>query len=508
MVAMLAPLAHPRRALLALALLLLLAALLLTGAPAARATSGSTRLAWQGGTWYAQGANIPWYNWGCDFGCNSTVGKSGGVSTNLTVLAQALQQAHNSGLHVLRWWTFPGSPWQITTDATGAPTGINPAVYADFDAALQLAQQYDIYYDFDLFCGASSSCIPSGWLTNATERAQLAQTLGTLFAHYAGNPRILSWELFNEPDLDIWNGKVDQASVVSTATALTQSVHTNAPGTLVTIGTGFADGMAMFTGVGLDYYSPHWYNYMSSGNYCLTCHTAAYYQAEYNISQPIVVGEFYTGASSTSPTSSWLYNDWYSAGYAGNWGWSLFPGRTSDGMAIDLAAAAMFASQHNDLGPVASGSTTNTPTPAPTSTATTTPTSTPTSTPTVTVPATATPTTPTPTPAPATTSPVITAISPTSGTPQGGTVVTISGSGFNTAAGATTVQFGANAASQVRCSSTTSCTATSPRAAAGTVAGTVDVRVTVAGQTSGLLAADRFIYTKTTTATTTPGKKK
>jgi large repetitive protein len=99
---------------------------------------------------------------------------------------------------------------------------------------------------------------------------------------------------------------------------------------------------------------------------------------------------------------------------------------------------------------------------------------------------------------------VITAISPTSGTPQGGTVVTISGSGFNTAAGATTVQFGANAASQVRCSSTTNCTATSPRAAAGTV----DVRVTVAGQTSGLVAADRFAYTKTTAATTTPGKKK
>jgi hypothetical protein len=34
------------------------------------------------------------------------------------------------------------------------------------------------------------------------------------------------------------------------------------------------------------------------------------------------------------------------------------------------------------------------------------------------------------------------------------------------------------------------------------------VRVTVAGQLSGLVAADRFIYTKTTTATTTPGKKK
>jgi len=321
------------------------------------------RILWQGNNWYVHGANMPWYNWGCDFGCNAISGKSGGVSTNMSTLSTALAQAHNAGIHVIRWWVFPGTPWQITTDASGNPNGINAAVYPDFDAALQLAQQYDMYYDFVLFCGASSSCVPSTWLTDTTQRGDLVQALGTLFTHYASNARILSWEIYNEPDFDIWNNKIDQASVVQTATAITQSIHTNSPGTLVTIGTGFADGIPMFTGVGLDYYSPHWYDYMSSGNYCMICNTAAYYQAKYNITQPIVIGEFPTATSTSTPYSStYRYNYWYNNGYAGEWAWSLFPSRTSDGIAIDMAAATTFASQHADIGPLLNSSFTPTPT--------------------------------------------------------------------------------------------------------------------------------------------------
>ncbi|HYK99546.1 MAG TPA: IPT/TIG domain-containing protein, partial [Candidatus Acidoferrales bacterium] len=86
--------------------------------------------------------------------------------------------------------------------------------------------------------------------------------------------------------------------------------------------------------------------------------------------------------------------------------------------------------------------------------------------------------------------PTVTAISPTSGPATGGTAVTITGTGFSTTAGATTVAFGPNAATGVSCATTTSCSATSP---AGT--GTVDVRVTVGGQTSATSAADQFTYT-------------
>ena len=93
-------------------------------------------------------------------------------------------------------------------------------------------------------------------------------------------------------------------------------------------------------------------------------------------------------------------------------------------------------------------------------------------------------------PTPPTPPPAVTAISPTSGPTAGGTAVAITGSGFGTAPGATTVAFGTSAATGVSCASSTSCTATSPAGALGTV----DVRVTVAGQTSAAVTADRFTY--------------
>ncbi|MER5326980.1 IPT/TIG domain-containing protein [Streptosporangium roseum] len=84
--------------------------------------------------------------------------------------------------------------------------------------------------------------------------------------------------------------------------------------------------------------------------------------------------------------------------------------------------------------------------------------------------------------------PTVTAISPTSGTTAGGTVVTITGTDLS---GATGVTFGpGNAATAVACTPT-SCTATSPAHAAGTV----HVQVTTAGGTSATSSADEYTYT-------------
>ncbi len=85
--------------------------------------------------------------------------------------------------------------------------------------------------------------------------------------------------------------------------------------------------------------------------------------------------------------------------------------------------------------------------------------------------------------------PSVTSIAPSSGTTAGGDVVTITGTNFSTVAGQTTVAFGASAGLNVGCASATTCTATSP---AGL--GTVDVVVTVNGQTSPTSAADQFTY--------------
>jgi hypothetical protein len=88
--------------------------------------------------------------------------------------------------------------------------------------------------------------------------------------------------------------------------------------------------------------------------------------------------------------------------------------------------------------------------------------------------------------------PAVTGISPASGTPTGGTSVTITGTGFT---GATVVKFGGISVTSFTVNPAgTSITVTSPP---GT--GTVDVTVTTPGGTSNTGAGDRFTYTKATT---------
>jgi hypothetical protein len=82
--------------------------------------------------------------------------------------------------------------------------------------------------------------------------------------------------------------------------------------------------------------------------------------------------------------------------------------------------------------------------------------------------------------------PVVSTIAPSSGPLAGGTVVTVTGTGFT---GATKVAFGANAATTFMVNSDTSITATSP---SGT--GSIHVRVTTAYGLSAATTADLFGY--------------
>jgi len=90
--------------------------------------------------------------------------------------------------------------------------------------------------------------------------------------------------------------------------------------------------------------------------------------------------------------------------------------------------------------------------------------------------------------------PAVTAVTPNSGPSTGGTVVTITGTGF---AGATAVMFGANPATNLTISDT-AITATAPAGAVGPV----DITVTTPAGTSATSPADQFTYLVPTPAVT------
>jgi hypothetical protein len=92
--------------------------------------------------------------------------------------------------------------------------------------------------------------------------------------------------------------------------------------------------------------------------------------------------------------------------------------------------------------------------------------------------------------------PSVTGITPTSGSTAGGTVVTVTGSGFT---GATAVNFGTTAATDFTVLSDTSLTAIAPAGSAGTV----DTTVVTPSGTSSTGSADQFTYNAPSAPTVT-----
>ena len=302
----------------------------------------STRISWEGRQWYLHGANLPWFNWGCDFGC----GLSGGASSTEAgeAVSSAIAGAKASGLNVIRWWMFPGKPTQFTVTDDGAPVGIKPAVFQDIEAALRLAQKHDVYFVFVLF--SAPTHLPTEWTADAGQRSKLAAVLGTLAERYRDNPRVMAWEVFNEPEWDIWNGKAAKSDVVAAVDAITSEIHRNSPA-LVTVGSANIEALGMWTDSNLDFYQPHWYDPMGK-RACARCTDYASLAATHGLKRPVVIGEFY---ADSSVDAAQRYVDFYEKGYAGAWGWSLLPGRTQDKLSIDLKAANEFGRTYGDVGP-------------------------------------------------------------------------------------------------------------------------------------------------------------
>lgn len=86
--------------------------------------------------------------------------------------------------------------------------------------------------------------------------------------------------------------------------------------------------------------------------------------------------------------------------------------------------------------------------------------------------------------------PTVANLSSSSGSIAGGTILTVQGTGFGLGTEATLFKFGTTEATTVNCTSITTCTVAVPSHAAGAV----DVRVTVGGQSSPKVLADKYTY--------------
>ena len=342
---------RPVRRALAIAIFGLLAMCLGLAAHAATADSSNTnapasRVHWIGRDWFLEGANLPWLNWRCDFGCQ----RHGGVLSSEAQLAARFRTLSRHGVRVVRWYAFPGDAWQVARGADGTPTGLQGTlVFPDMDAAVALAAHYDIYLDFVLF--SDTRTIPATWMSDPAQRAQLASALAPLFRRYAGNPHVLSWELFDEPERGIDAGAVTAADVQATVRSLTAEIHHDSHA-LASIGPEAVDRIGLWTGLGLDFYAPHWFTGMT-GTACALCTNVSQLAAAYGADRPVVIGAMDPGGSTS--TAAMRLASARGQGYAGALLWSALgsphPSAPSGSAQVPLTATWRFAYATADAGP-------------------------------------------------------------------------------------------------------------------------------------------------------------
>lgn len=336
----------------------------------------------KGGNWFLLGVNLPWVDWGCDFGSGCSNGVSVRSSSTQTRLRSEFQKMKANNVKTVRWWLFPGEPLtndrgntMIITQSQGGqivPSSIHEGVYQDISSALQLAEEFDLYYVFTFF--SSPDDIPSSWVSNTDLRQKTADTLGLLFERFKDHPRILAWELFNEPEFassvghftpDDVNNPSQSALNVKDLTRRVISVQRSKTNTLVTIGPAWIT-MQFWKDLDVDFFSPHYYSNMTEQHRNALGTTADALRSQFGINQPIVLGEVYLGSGPVpdqqfetrqiDPTAR--YNDILNRGYAGTWAWSLLSDKTNDKLTVDLGVAGAFATRNSSIvGPKSSGTT-------------------------------------------------------------------------------------------------------------------------------------------------------
>ena len=204
----------------------------------------------------------------------------------------------------------------------GRPLGLDDYVFADVDAAIEIAGRHGIRIMFVLFdflwCHAASVTRGVQMGGRATilsdvdgREALLDRVVRPLVERYGDEPQILAWDIINEPE---WIKPVDAADVrafLSDSVALIHS-STQHPATVGSAGVRWRD---WYAGLGLDFYQVHWYDGLKHHPPLETP------VADLGFDRPVLLGEFPTRGSRRTPDE--IIEAARTAGYSGAFYWSV-----------------------------------------------------------------------------------------------------------------------------------------------------------------------------------------
>ncbi len=321
-------------------------------------------IAWGCERRFMYGVNYAWNHFAGDFGGIPEWGQSGVAGDRDTYRGQ-LQEMHDHGVSVIRWWMFPDFRGDgIAFDGSENPTGLGATTLADLEAALELAEETDVYlmlciFSFDNFRPSrtdSGVYIPgmTPIVTDSAKRSLLMENVVRPVARAveasAHRQRVIAWDVINEPewamtgpspygDVDYEpNGELAPVTHAQMETFVSDVINVlRAESTaLITVGAAAWKWAHAWTHVDIDFYQFHMYEWVN------TWWPYSNPPSTYGITdKPVVMGEFPMGDLTGGVTYDMVASSWFTNGYAGAMSW-MYSG--ADPAALDLVSA--FAALH------------------------------------------------------------------------------------------------------------------------------------------------------------------
>ena len=291
------------------------------------------------------GVNLPWLDYGLDFGANAWQPHGGVASRGRRArLDEVCRDLSERGCHVVRWFLIGDGRAGVRFSADGEALGLDERFFADADHAIATLGRHRlralfVLIDFLWFRRARTvSGVRLGGhgrtVSDAGRRARLLdRVFAPVFARYGQEPAVWGWDLCNEPEWAVRRVTARPASTVrrrDMAAFLREAVacaheHASQP---VTVGLASLRGLGLVRHAGLDVYQVHWYDPLQRRAPLETRVVSL------GLERPVLLGEFPTRGSRRSPSD--IVAAAQRAGYAGALAWSVL----AEDRASDFASAA------------------------------------------------------------------------------------------------------------------------------------------------------------------------
>src|SRR5664279_5694375 len=218
------------------------------------------------------GVNYPWLEYAEDFGI-APRGHVGVSSSSKYVRVKAdFSEIAECGARVVRWFLFGDGRGGFLA-SNGVPRKPDEFLLRDVDAALRLAEAYDLRLCFSLI---DYLWLQDRELSRPTEAHQrvlqfaagreafLQNVLVPLFSEFRGHPALFAWEVANEPEWAICefhrdpHAKMHLADFRAFASEVVQAIHEFGH-VSATLGSARLLWLRAWSELQLDFYQAHYY---------------------------------------------------------------------------------------------------------------------------------------------------------------------------------------------------------------------------------------------------------